>query len=110
MDSALGSRLNLLNAQNEKLEHAEGAYRLHEAKRKTLEATIFMASTGSSVKDREAMVHSDVEYMKFMKELADFETKYNFERRRFDILQNAFYSEMATYKREAGLIQKEGIR
>lgn len=110
MDSLLAKRLNYLNDQNEALKLAEGQYLLHEAKRKTMEAKIFAAAQGSSVKDREAFVHTDHEYIEFMKELAELETKFNFEKRRFDILTNAFYSEHSTFKREVGLIQKEGVR
>ncbi len=110
VDSVLGSRLNLLSAQNDKLHQVEGGYLLQEAKRKTMEATIFMTASGGSVKDRESMVHADVEYVKFMEELSKMESRFNFEKRRYEILLNAYYGELACYKREMGLIQKEGNR
>lgn len=110
MDSLLASRLNNLNDQNKLLEHAESAYRLHEAKRKTTEADLFLSiADGGNVAEKQAKVHSNQDYLAFMLELSDLETKFNFEKRRFDILQNAFFAEHSTFKREIGLIQKEGI-
>lgn len=110
MDSLLASRLNNLNDQNDKLRQAEGEYLLKEAKRKTMEADILLTTMASNVAERQAKVHINEDYIVFMKELADLETKFNFEKRRYEILTNAFYSEHSTYKREMSLINNEGMR
>lgn len=110
MDSILATRLNTLNEQNEKLRQAEGEYLLKEAKRKTMEGDLLLsiAKEGTAA-EKAALVHTNEDYKSFMGELAGLETKFNFEKRRYEILTNAFFAEHSTFKREMGLIQKEGI-
>ncbi len=109
MDSVLANRLNLLNAQSDKLRQAEGEYRLHEAKRKTLEGELYLMTVASNVAEKTAKVHANEEYSNFMRELAKLETEFNHQRRRFSILESAYLAEHATFNREAKLINRQGV-
>jgi hypothetical protein len=108
MDAILSERLNNLSAQNKALEGVEGRYLLKEAGRKTMESDIYLSSAGGNVAERQAKVHTNPEYRTYMKDLAELQSRFNFEKRKYDILSNAFYSELACYKREMGIIQKGG--
>ena len=108
MDDLLRTRLNQLQDQSQLLKQAEGSYRLQEAKRKSLEADLFLATSGKSVAEREAGVFASDVYKEFMADLARLETNFNHHRRRFSILESAYLAEYASYKIDANLIRKEG--
>ena len=107
MDSILEKRLRNLSTQNDILRQAEGDYLLNDAGKKSMEADIFLLMTGT-VAEKEAKVHASEEYVMYMKALAESQTKFNFERRRYEILNNAFIAELNTYKIESPLIKKGG--
>lgn len=107
MDDLLRQRLNTLSTQNERLKQAEGEYLLKDAGKKSMEGDVFSLMTAGSVKEREMMMYASLEYKDFMKELSQAHAKYNYERRRWDILLNAYYGELAQYKKEMDLIKKE---
>lgn len=109
MDKLLADRLNLLNKQNDKLKQAEGEFLLLDAEKDSFKATLFLVSMGESVKEREAKAMASSEYSSFMKALAEKENAFHHERRRYSILENAFYAELSTFKNEMQLIKKEGI-
>lgn len=110
MDKLLGKRLNLLNKQSEKLAQAHGEFLLTEAGKDSLKAELFLAQPADlSQKDREARALSDEKWRIFMRHLAEKETAFHFEKRRYSILENAYYGELATYKNEMSLISKEKI-
>lgn len=100
MDRELATRLNNLNEQNARLKDIEYAYQSAEATRKTNFAQLFLAAEGKSVAEREYNVYASPEWIAFAKALAGYETDYNYEKRRFDILFNAFYAELNTLKLE----------
>lgn len=109
MDSVLAGRLNNLNAQNEALRQAEGEYLLKEAKRKTMEADLYRETQEGSQVTKMMEVYRMGDYKDFVEELAKLEEKFNFEKRRYSILENAFYAENSTFKNEMQLIKKESI-
>lgn len=106
MDSVLHERLSHLSTQNDRLKQAEGEYRLKEAQKKSLEADLYLKSEGKNVAEREAKSYSSEEWKSFSRELSELQTKYNFESRRFEILMNAYYGELNTFKRDETLIKK----
>lgn len=108
MDDLLRHRLNQLAEQSERLKQSEGMYRLQEAKRKTMEADLFLLLESKvSVAERQANVHGNEQYVAFMADLAKFETQYNSDRRRYEIFLNAYFGELAGYKKEMDLIKHE---
>lgn len=108
MDDLLRHRLNQLTEQSERLKQSEGMYRLQEAKRKTMEADLFLTiSEAGNVAEKQARVHAHKEYIEFMESLAKFETQYNSDRRRYEIFLNAYFGELAGYKKEMDLIKHE---
>lgn len=107
MDANLLSRLSDLNAQNDFLHQAEGEFRLQDAKKKTIESDIYLITVGGNVAERQAKVFANEDYASFMKELAQKETAYNHEKRRYDILLNAYFGELAQYKKEMDLIKHQ---
>lgn len=109
MDRLLAERLNHLNTQSDLLRDAEGRYRLHEAKRKTLEGELFLMTVGANATERGHKVYANAEYSSFMAELAKLETEFNHQKRRFSILESAYLAEHATFNREAKLIHRQGV-
>lgn len=67
-----------------------------------------MKAEGANASLREANVYSTQGWRDFIDGLADIESAKNKEKRRFDILMNAFIAELNTFKREGALIGKEG--
>jgi hypothetical protein len=110
MDTLLGSRLNALNEQNDKLQKAEAQYLELEAHRKVLFSQLYLAAEGKNVAEKEANVYVSDDWKRFIGGLIAAETRFNFERRRFEILDKAFLAEYSTLKREADLIPKQGRR
>ncbi len=106
MDRELADRLNNLNAQNDRMKQAEGEYRFKEAERKSFEAGLILSSTGKSHAEKSTQAQADQRWHEFQTDLAQLETEFNFQRRRYDILMNAFYAELNTFKREDELIKK----
>ncbi len=105
MDSILKERLNNLSAQNKVLEQAESAYLLKEAGLKPMEADEFLTVIGS-VAERQARAHTTEIYIAYTQDLAKLKAKYNFERRKFEILDKAYLAEYLTLKRESTLIDR----
>lgn len=107
MDRVLADALNKLNTQNQKLREVENIFRQLEATSKTLWAQLFLQAQGKNVSEREAQVASSKDWSDFAKGLAEAESAYNFERRRFEILNNAFIAELNSFKAESALIKKQ---
>lgn len=104
MHPDLAARLNKIHQQASVVRDAEAAFRQADATKKSLFAQAFLKTDSSlSVVARESCVYASLEWETFMKELAAAETEYNFARMRFDILKDAYYAELNTFKREAGL-------
>ncbi len=105
MDSILKERLNNLSTQNKTLEAAEAQYLLKEAGLKPMEAEEFLTVIGS-IAERQAKAHTTEMYVEYVKELATLKARYNFERRKFEILDKAYLAEYLTLKRESTLIDR----
>lgn len=108
MDRVLADRLNSLNEQNEKLKRAEGNFRQLEAHKDVLWAQLYLRAEGKNVAEREAVVAASDDWRNYVTGLSNAETEYNYERRRFEILSQAYIAELNTYKQEAGVIRKQG--
>lgn len=110
MDSILAKRLNDLNDQNKILEKVEREFLFLEANSKVLFAQLFLKSEGSDSESRKSAVHSSQEWIDFISGFVDMESSRNKEKRRFEILMNAFIAELNTFKREGSLIDKGGYQ
>lgn len=108
MDRALAERLNNLNAQNEKLTEARGAYLLKEAQRKNFEALMIKNAEGKSQAEKTVNAQALAEWLKFQEELARLENAFEFEKLRYDILDKAFTAEYLSAKLDADTIKRQG--
>lgn len=108
MDSTLAERLNKLNEQNDILSRKERIFLGLDANKKVMAAQLFLKAQGKSVAEKEAVAFSGEDWQNFVKGLAQVESEYLFERRRFDILEKAFQAEYLTMKRESDIIPKHG--
>lgn len=107
MDQELREKLINLDLQNEILREAEAEFLLKDAGRKPMEADQFLTVVTGSIAERQAKAHTTEEYIAYVKDLAEVQAKYLFEKRKYSILENAFYAELNTFKREMGLIDKQ---
>ncbi len=104
MDLELAARLTALKNQAVSVREAESEFRQAEATKKSLFAQAFLKTNSTlSVVARESCVYASQEWLAFAKALALAETNYNFARMRFDILKDAYYAELNTFKREHSL-------
>lgn len=109
LDRELANRLNNLNAQNEKLTEARGAYLLKEAERKHFEASQIVTADGKSMAEKTVNAQATPEWASFQRELARLETQFEFEKLRYEILDRAFNAEYLSMKMDAGEIKKQGV-
>lgn len=101
MDQALADRLNALNKQALIVKSFDGIFRTAEATKNSIFAQSFLKTDSSlSNEVRKNLVHSTLEWQNFMTALAEAETNYNFEKMYFDILKDAYYAELNTFKRD----------
>lgn len=107
LDRELAERLNNLNAQNEKLTAARGAYLLKEAERKHFEAARIMEAAGKSHAERTVNAQATPEWLSFQKELARLETQFEFEKLRYDILDKAFQATYLSTKLDADTVKRQ---
>ena len=106
MDTRLEDRLKKYHAQIEKLKEVELQYLELDASEKSLFAELFLQAEGRSISEREARAAASPEWKDFKRGLAQAESARNHERRRLDLLQNAFNAEYTTYKIEAEAIKR----
>ena len=106
MDSVLADRLNKLTAQNKRLRDAEELFLELEANKKPLLAQLILKSPGKSFAEREAQALASEDWINFIKFHVMKETEFNFEKRKYAILEQAYYAELNTYKREDALIKR----
>lgn len=108
IDSLLSERLNALNEQNDVLREAEGAFLELDANKKALLAQLTIKAQGKSFAEREALALASDDWRDFRAAHVAAETTFNFERRRFAILESAYLAAHATYKNEEQVIRKGG--
>ena len=108
MDSSLSHRLNELWKQSDALKSAELAYLSLEANRKPLLAQLTLKSPGKSFAEREAQALASQDWANFMTGHVEAESEFNFQRRKFEILEKAYLAEHATFKLDDRSIRKAG--
>lgn len=107
MDRALAERLNNLNAQNERLTQARGAFLMKEAERKTFEASLIKNAVGKSHAEKTINAQATSDWLKFHLDLSILENQYKFEELRYDILDKAFQAEYLSAKLDSDTIKKQ---
>ncbi len=108
LDRELAARLNNLNAQNERLTAARGAYLLKEAERKHFEASLIVEAEGKSQAEKQTNAQAMPEWASFQRELARLEAALEFEKLRYDILDKAFQASYLSLKLDADTIKRQG--
>lgn len=108
IDSLLAERLNALNAQNDVLRMAEIIFLELDANKKALLAQLTIAAQGKSFAEREAHALASDDWAKFRAAHVQAESAFNYERRRFAILESAYLAAHATFKNEEQIIRKGG--
>jgi len=109
MDSELAKRLNALNEQNDALREAEGEFLALKGEKDSLLAMLTTKAEGKSHSERETIALASDDWRKFNKALSLIETDYQYQRRRFAILEKAYLAEHASFTAEAKLIKRQGI-
>jgi hypothetical protein len=108
MDRTLADRLNELWRQSDELYKAEMTYLRLEAERKPMLAQLIIGAQGKSFAEREAIALASPDWRDFMIGHVAAESDFNFERRKFEILEKAYLAEHATFKVEDRSIKKTG--
>ena len=109
MDRTLADRLNDLWKQSDALKTAEEIYLRLEAERKPMLAQLTISQEGKSFAEREAKALASDDWRKFMGGHVAADSMFNFERRKFEILEKAFYASHATMKVDDRAIRKPGV-
>ncbi|MES2874471.1 MAG: hypothetical protein V4708_12160 [Bacteroidota bacterium] len=111
MDSTLSRRLNALNEQNDKLTKSEAIALELDAQKKVIYSQLLLKllDPALNMATKEAKVYASQEWQDFINGLVAAESSKNSDKRRYEILNNAFIAELNTYKREGSLIDKGGI-
>lgn len=106
MDTRLKERLNALSDQIDKLRKAELEFLTLDAHKRVLAAQLFLQAEGKNVAEKEANVYSSAQWKDFSSGLVESESKFNHERRRYELQLKAFDAEYITYKIDATAIRK----
>lgn len=108
MDAILKDRLKRLWEQNDVLKAAEAQYLELEANKKPMLAQLTLAQEGKSFAEREARAYASADWKQFCAGLVVAESTFNFEKRKFSILENAFFAAHSTFKLDERSIRKKG--
>lgn len=108
MDQSLANRLNELWKQSDQLKEAEEIYLRLEAERKPMLAQLTINAGGKSFAEREAKALASDDWRKFMAGHVAAESAMNYQRRKYAILEQAYYAEYSTFKIEDRAIKKAG--
>lgn len=106
MDSQLANRLNELWKQSDRLKEVERVALELEANKKALLAQLTIKAPGKSFAEREAQALASDDWRIFNAALVNAQVDYNFERRKYEILDKAFLAEYGTYKQEDRAIKR----
>ena len=109
MDQSLANRLNELWKQNDVLKAAEETYLRLEGERKSLLAQLTLNADGKSFAEREAKALASSDWKRFVAGHVMAETVMNFEKRKYSILEQAYYAAYSTMKLEDRSIRKPGV-
>lgn len=107
MDRGLAERLNNLSAQNEILRVAREAYLLKESERKHFEAVLIREAAGKSHAEKVVNAQASDGWVRFSRALAKLESRYEFEKLKFDILDKAYLAEHASFKVDGNMIRRQ---
>ena len=108
MDRTLADRLNDLWLQSDALKKADEKYLSLEGQKKSLLAQLTLRSEGKSFSEREAKALASEDWIHFIAAHVEAESEFNFEKRKFEILEKAYLAEHATFKIEDRSIRKQG--
>lgn len=109
MDRTLADRLNELWKQSDALKEAEHLFLRLEAERKPMLGKLTINAAGKSFAEREAQALASQDWADFMRGHVQAEVDFNFEKRKFEILEKAYLAEHATFKIEDRSIRKPGV-
>lgn len=71
-----------------------------------LAAQLFLKADGKNVAEKEAQVYASQDWIDFSRGLAEAQSKYNHERRRYELRIKAYDAEHLTMKVEAPVIKR----
>lgn len=108
IDRSLAECLNELWAQNEVLKSAERLYLELEGNKKSMLAQITARMDGKSHAEKETKALASQDWRDFVSGHVEAETAFNYERRKFDILDKAFYAAHSSYKLDERSIRRPG--
>lgn len=108
MDQALANRLNELWKQSDALKNAEEVFLRLDAERKPLLAQLTLKAQGKSFAEREAKALASDDWRDFIRAHVEAEARLNFEKRKYEILDRAFYAEYSSMKIDDRAIKKAG--
>jgi hypothetical protein len=108
MDRTLADRLNELWKQSDALKEAEETYLRLEAERKPMLAQLTLGQEGKSWSEREARALASDDWRRFVGGHVMAETMMNHAKRKYSILEQAYYAEYSTFKIEDRSIKKAG--
>jgi hypothetical protein len=109
VDRSLADRLNELWKQADVLKEAEQIYLRMEAERKPMLAQLTIKALGKSFAERESIALASEDWRAFMAGHVAAESAFNYERRKFEILEKAYLAEHATFKLDDRSIRKPGV-
>jgi hypothetical protein len=109
MDRSLANRLNELWAQSDQLKDAEREFLTLEANRKPMLAQLTLKAEGKSFAEREAKALASEDWREFMAGHVAAESAMNHAKRKYEILDKAFYATYATMKTDDRSIKKPGV-
>lgn len=107
MDQALADRLNSLTEQNKTLGSARARYLLKESERKHFEALLIKKAAGKSHAERTINAQATRDWLEFQQVLAGFESEFEFEKLKYEILDKAYLAEHLSMKLDAGEIKRQ---
>lgn len=90
------------------LKRAEESYLEMEANKKPMLAQLTLTAEGKSFAEREAKALASDDWKRFSMGLVAAESQFNFEKRKFSILENAFFAAHSSYKLDERSIRKAG--
>jgi hypothetical protein len=109
MDRLLAGRLNELTRQNARLREAESLFLRLDAEKKMMLASLTSQAEGKSHAEREGRAMLTKSWEDFARGHAVAESNYQYEKRKFLILDKAYLAEHASFTREAGVIKRHGV-
>ena len=99
--------LTALEGHSVVLSKARHQYLVKEARRHHFESRLIQGATGKSVAEKTINARALAEWEAFQVELADIESRYQFELLKNELLNREYFAQLASLKIDAGLIGKQ---